>query len=150
MISITRCDSNSTDFKELIKLLDYDLDERNGASQLDYNKYNIIDFVETVVIAYSDNEPIGCGCFKKIDKYNIEIKRMFVKAERRGMRIAEKILNELEAWATELDYTHSILETGIKQLEAIRLYKRCGYSKIENFGQYKGMASSVCFGKDLN
>ena len=42
-----------------------------------------------------------------------------------------------------------ILETGKRQAEAIRLYKKSGYDIIPNYGQYAGIENSVCFKKDL-
>lgn len=61
------------------------------------------------------------------------------------VRIAEKVLQELEAWAVELNVTEFILETGKRQPEAIRLYQRCEI--IPNFGQYEGDENSVCMQK---
>jgi GNAT superfamily N-acetyltransferase len=74
---------------------------------------------------------------------------MFVKAEARGKRIAAAILEELEAWAREATFTECVLETGLKQPEAIALYKREGYEQIPNYGQYAGVENSVCMKKAL-
>jgi GNAT superfamily N-acetyltransferase len=79
----------------------------------------------------------------------VEIKRMFVRPKQCGKGLASSVLRELESWAQELGYTHAILETGRKQAEAIGLYQKYGYKRIENYGQYQGMANSVCFGKNL-
>ncbi len=75
---------------------------------------------------------------------------MFVRPEIRGKGIAFEILTELEKWATELNFTSSILETGYKQPEAIRLYEKSGYALIPNYGQYEGVENSVCMKKNLN
>ena len=74
---------------------------------------------------------------------------MFVNPDFRGKRIAAKVLNELENWATELGYERCILETGLKQPEAIALYERCNYQKIKNYDQYEGIEESVCYEKIL-
>jgi GNAT superfamily N-acetyltransferase len=74
---------------------------------------------------------------------------MYVKKEQRGKGLAVDILNDLESWAKELNYTFCILETGINQPEAIQLYKKTGYKSIENYGQYAGVATSYCFQKTL-
>lgn len=42
-----------------------------------------------------------------------------------------------------------VLETGIRQPEAIALYKRSGYVQIPNYGQYLNVENSVCFEKVL-
>ena len=75
---------------------------------------------------------------------------MYVQEEYRGNGIAKMILNELECWAKEKKYIRTILETGIKQYEAIRLYEKMGYVRMENFGQYIGNYNSLCMQKEIN
>ena len=83
------------------------------------------------------------------DADTAEIKRMYVKKQNRGKRYASFILIELEKWAKELSFQKCILETGINQKEAIRLYKRNGYTLIPNYGQYAEVDKSFCFEKVL-
>lgn len=73
-----------------------------------------------------------------------------ISPEYRGSGAAGMILSELEKWAVEQGYFVSILQTGIKQPDAIRFYSRNGYFIIENFGQYAGDDNSVCMKKILN
>jgi putative acetyltransferase len=147
--SIIRCDSDSSVFRELTHQLDIELGKRYGTLQSSYDQYNVIPYVDTVIVAYVNGTPAGCGCFKKHDEKTVEIKRMFVKSEYRRRGIAQRILDELENWASELGFSRAILETGIKQPEAIALYKKREYLPIDNFGQYAGMQNSVCFGKNI-
>ena len=72
---------------------------------------------------------------------------MFVRLENRGRGIAGEILNELETWAKELNFSEFVLETGVKQPEAIRLYQKSGYETIPNYGQYLNVENSVCMKK---
>ena len=149
MVSVIRSNSKNKDFIDLIKKLDKELNERYGIIQSDYNHFNLINDLCTVVIAYIEDVPVGCGCFKEYDNKTIEIKRMFIKPKNRGKGISKTILKELEKWALELGFSKSILETGIKQPEAIRLYEKNGYFKIDNYGQYVGVSNSICFEKIL-
>ena len=148
-LEIQRCDSTNADFRNLIKSLDAELDERYGNLQKQYDVYNQIEFLETVVVAYEENTPVGCGCFKRADDQNVEIKRVFVWNNCRGKGIASLILKELECWAKEKGFLYSILETGSKQHEAINLYKKKGYEITDNFGQYIGNTNSICMKKAL-
>lgn len=75
---------------------------------------------------------------------------MFTLPEMRGKGIASKIVSELEIWSKELGFSKIILETGIRQKEAIALYEKCGYQKIPNYGQYSGKENSYCYEKILN
>jgi putative acetyltransferase len=149
MIQITRTHNENKDFRGLIRELDLELHGNYGSLQTEYDKYNKVDLIDTVIIAYDHNVPIGCGCFKKYDETSVEIKRMFVKKEYRGKGISKMILHELENWAKEKKYSRSIFETGMKQIEAKGLYHKCGYSEIENYGQYAGNVNSVCMAKKL-
>jgi GNAT superfamily N-acetyltransferase len=106
-------------------------------------------FKNTVVIGYIGSKPVGCGCFKVFNNNAIEIKRMVVRPESRGSGIAKLILSELEKWAIEKGFSVSVLETGIKQPEAIRFYTKLGYTRIDNYGQYKDNQNSICMSKAL-
>lgn len=50
---------------------------------------------------------------------------------RRG--IAKKILDEVEAWAKELNFAECALEMGVKQPESVALYRKGGYEIIPNY-----------------
>ena len=147
MTNLIRTDSNNNDFRELVTLLDADLQIRDGAEHSFYAQFNKIDEIREVVIAYEDEKAVGCGAFKYYEKETAEIKRMFVREDVRGRGIASEILAELEVWAKELNYTECILETGVKQPEAIALYRKSGYEIIQSYGQYLNVENSVCMKK---
>lgn len=146
-IELLRTDSDNADFRELVKSLDADLAIRDGAEHLFYAQYNKIDAIKNVVVAYENGAAVGGGAFKEYESHTAEIKRMFVPPEQRGRGIAGRILAELEAWAKELNFTECVLETGKKQPEAIRLYRKSGYEIFANYGQYAGVENSVCMRK---
>lgn len=146
-IKLTRTNSDDTDFRELVALLDRDLLIRDGDEHSFYAQFNKIDKIRHVVVAYEDGEAVGCGAVKEFADGAAEIKRMFVRPEHRGRGIARSILTELETWAGELGFSECILETGVKQPEAIRLYQKSGYETIPNYGQYAGIENSVCMKK---
>ena len=149
MIRLQRTTSDNEDFRLLIAELDKELLSRYEERQAIYDRYNIIENNRNVVIAYKEEMPAGCGCFKKFDDHSVEIKRMFVKPEYRGQKIAASILQELENWAIELNISGTVLETGIKQHEAIHLYRKSGYIVVQNYGPYKGLPESICMQKNL-
>lgn len=148
-IILKRTNSENPDFLELVKHLDADLAIRDGDEHAFYNQFNKLDAIKNVVIAYLNGEAVGAGGIKQYDSGIMEVKRMFVLPENRGKGIAAEILKELEKWARELGFNKCVLETGIRQPEAIALYKKCGYKSIPNYGQYRDAPSSVCFEKFL-
>ena len=147
MTSFNRTTSENTDFRNLVALLDADLRIRDGDEHSFYAQFNKIENIRNVIVCYIDDNPIGCGAFKEYDEKKVEIKRMFVQPEYRGKRIGLYILKELELWASELNYPECILETGKKQLEAIRVYQKAGYTITKNYGQYEHIENSVCMTK---
>ena len=149
MIKIQRTNSEDNDFRKLVKLLDAELAIIDGDEHSFYSQFNKIDKIKYVVVAYEDEKPVGCGAMKEYDAESMEVKRMFVPREFRKRGIAAGILAEIEAWAGELSYRRCILETGIRQPEAIGLYRKCGYTYIPNYGQYTGVENSVCFEKKI-
>jgi putative acetyltransferase len=148
-ISIIRTQSSNDDFRDLVFQLDKDLYNRYQSIQNVYDKLNKIESIDTVVVAYVNGQPIGCGCFREFVSKTVEIKRMFVKSDYRGLGISKLILIDLENWAKDLGFSKAILETGIKQPEAIGLYEKTGYLLVANYGQYKNIRTSVCFEKTL-
>ncbi|MET4137642.1 GNAT family N-acetyltransferase [Pedobacter sp. UYP1] len=149
MIKIVRTNSENTDFVKLINFLDKYLAEKHGNDHFFYTQYNKVDQIKHVVVAYQDDEPIGCGAIKQYDPDTMEVKRMYTSPVARGKGIATNVLTELEIWTTELGYKKCILETEKRQVKAIELYKKNGYQLIPNYGQYAQIENSVCFEKDM-
>ncbi|MEQ1643035.1 MAG: GNAT family N-acetyltransferase [Pyrinomonadaceae bacterium] len=149
MVTLIRTDAENEDLLSLVALLDEELKLRDGDDHYFFAQFNKLAGIIGAVVAYVDGEPVGCGAFKGFSETEAEIKRMFVKPESRGQRIAAKILTELESWARQTEFTACVLETGFKQPEAIALYKRSGYTEIPNYGQYAEVAASVCMRKAI-
>ena len=144
-----KTNSDNEDFKLLVSLLDAHLAMTDGDEHNFYNQFNKITHIKHVIVVYENQKPVGCGAIKKYDTATAEVKRMYVAPEMRGQGIAGKILAVLELWALELDFKKCILETGVRQPDAIALYKKSGYAIIPNNGQYENVENSVCFEKNL-
>lgn len=149
MITIHRTNAEDPAFRELVTALDRDLRIRDGEEHAFFAAFNKIDLIRHAVLAFEGETAVGCGAVKEYEPGTMEIKRMYVRPEYRGRGIAAEVLGALEAWSRELGYKLCILETGVKQPEAIALYSKCAYRRIPNYGQYADVASSVCFEKHL-
>jgi putative acetyltransferase len=101
------------------------------------------------LIARRDGIAVGCGALVPMDEYRVEVKRMFVPAAERGLRIATMILGELERLAREFDYDAMRLETGDKQPESIALYGKSGFYRIPNFPPYENDPAAFCYEKQI-
>ncbi|MBC6110103.1 GNAT family N-acetyltransferase [Pedobacter fastidiosus] len=149
-LALKRTNSENTDFRELVTLLDKDLAVRDGDEHTFYAQFNKVDAIKEVVVAYQNEIPVACGAIKPFSASVAEVKRMFVHPDFRKQGIAAKILSELESWAAELGFSECVLETGKKQPEAIHLYQKVGYQITPNYGQYIGVENSVCMAKVLS
>ena len=147
-MKLIRTNSDNQDFIQLVKMLDEYLAYVDGDDHAFYDQFNKIDALQHCILIFEDENPVGCGAIKPYDKTSAELKRMFVIPEFRGKGYASKIVSELERWAKEMGFKKVILETGINQLDAIRLYEKT-YERMENYGQYKGVQNSLCFIKEL-
>ena len=149
-IVLRRTNSVDPHFQALVADLDKDLWARYPAIQQNFTPFNNIDESARVVVAYDDDLPVGCGCFRPMDdKVTFEVKRMYVKPESRGMGIAKLILSELEEWGKEEGFILANLETGNNQPEALAVYARARYKQIPNYPPYTHIAESICMSKKL-
>lgn len=101
------------------------------------------------VIAWLDDQPVGCGAIRPIDETTTEVKRMYVIPAARGQGIARQILAQLETHAITAGFRATRLETGIRQPEAVALYEKAGYVPIPCYGIYAQNPESRCFEKQL-
>src|SRR5262249_26309726 len=84
-------------------------------------------------LAWDGAELCGFGALVNREGVYGEIKRMYVAPHRRGQGIGKALLQKLEEKAKELGLPHVRLETGVKQPEAIALYRAFGYQPIAPF-----------------
>lgn len=146
---IIRTESSHEDFVQLVRELDHYLAIIDGDEHDFYHQYNQIENLGHVVLLSIDGNTVSCGAFKELTEDTVEMKRMWTRPDYRGKGCASTVLGELEGWAFEKGYTHSMLETGRRMQDAVKLYLQNGYAEIENYGQYIGIENSICFKKTL-
>jgi len=98
-----------------------------------------------------DGELVASGAAKIMqdeDSY-AEIKRVFVVDEHRGKGLSSKLMRFLETELQGRGVSLFRLETGIKQPEALGLYRKLGYLERGPFGSYKADPYSVFMEKQV-
>jgi putative acetyltransferase len=100
-------------------------------------------------VARANGMALGCGAFVLTGDNAGEMKRVFVDPKARGKGIARLLMEALEREAAKLGVAQMQLETGIKQPEAIALYRRFGYAERGPFGAYKPDPLSLFMEKRL-
>lgn len=79
----------------------------------------------------------------------VEVKRMYVVPEARGLGFARRVLAELERTARSAGHDLAVLGTGAMQPEAIALYLSEGYTAIPVFGPYAGHELARSYAKRI-
>jgi putative acetyltransferase len=149
MVTYKRTNSKDPDFMKLAEELEADLKIRDGEQHETYAQLNKISLLKYAIVAYDHERPVGCGALREYNDDSMEVKRMFVAADKRNLGIATEILRLLERLAMNLKCKKCLLETGINQPEAIQFYLKNGYRNIPKYGQYENSGNSVCFEKIL-
>lgn len=111
--------------------------------------YNLSSSVEIVLLVFSDNVPVACSGLKKYSDNDVEIKRVWVEPKYRNDHIATKMMNLLEDKAKQLGFLRMILQTREIMSDAVRLYTKLGYYKIENYPPYDKLEGAICFAKKI-
>ncbi len=149
---VQRVDILSAPARALIEALNAELSSRypeEGATHFRLDPGEVADGQGAFLIASSGGQPVGCGAVRRIEARTGEIKRMYVSPDARGRGIGRAVLAALEAEARTLGIARLVLETGLRQGEALALYEGAGFSRIPAFGEYANSPLSVCMAKDL-
>jgi putative acetyltransferase len=138
------------DLQQLIRQLDAELltlYPAEGIFGVDFSHPSVA--AMTFCVAYSDGVAAGCGALRPLAQGSAELKRFYVDPVLRGRGIATRLLGYLESKARQAGVASLRLETGPKQPAAIALYRKCGYTEIEAYGEYVGCPHSYCMEKSL-
>ncbi|WP_183093251.1 GNAT family N-acetyltransferase [Nocardioides stalactiti] len=89
----------------------------------------------TYVLATIDGEPVAYGGLRptSLDATTTELKRMWVHPDWRGAGLGSRMLRHLEALAAELGARRLVLDTNEALAEAITMYDRAGYRRIDRY-----------------
>ncbi|RKS08272.1 acetyltransferase (GNAT) family protein [Nocardiopsis sp. Huas11] len=141
---------NDPDAEALRALQRREIAERYGTPDSEPGTAPSAEDIDLFVVAREgDGTAVGCGGLRRLDDAIGEVKRMYVRPERRGSGVAPLILAALEDWAREQGWKALRLETGDRQPDAVRFYTRSGYAPIPSFGAYADEPSSLCFERVL-
>jgi putative acetyltransferase len=82
---------------------------------------------------------VGCGGVALFPDF-AEVKRMYVRDGARGAGVADAILARIEQEARDAGLSVLRLETGDRQVAAMRFYARAGFRRCQAFGAYRQMS----------
>ena len=144
-------DGNNEDFQRFyIETENYYSSLVGGlANRKAFVPYNISESITDVLIVYMDDKAVACGGLKKYSDTDVEIKRVWVDPNLRGKHIATELMDFIEKRAAEMGYKRTILQTREIMKDAVGLYQKRGYEKIENYPPYDKLDGAICFAKKL-
>lgn len=104
--------------------------------------------VLVTLVGYAGDRPVAHALLRRLGD-EVEIKRMYVAPDARGLGAADALMTALEDAARSAGAARVVLHTGDRQLAAVRTYQRHGYTPIDVYEPYVGMPASLCFEKVL-
>lgn len=143
-------DARNTDYLMLAQKLDEYYFTLVGDVQLRYAEANRPENMACLIVAYDNDIPVGCGCWKRVNQTTAEVKRIFVMPEYRCQGVASAIIRKLEGSIAQAGYSHIILETARTTSDSKALYLSLGYQEIDYFGSPAGAENCLCFEKKVN
>ena len=98
-----------------------------------------------------NNELVGCGALKFLEKKHGEFKSIRVADKFRKTGIGEKIIDHLIEEAKKLEVSKLSIETGAGNffLPARKLFSKFGFKKCSPFAHYKNDPNSCYYSLDL-
>jgi GNAT superfamily N-acetyltransferase len=85
------------------------------------------------LVGWDGTHAVAGGGLRAFAEGVAEIKRMYVRPAARSRGVAGELLAVLESAASALGYRAVRLDTGPKQIHAIRLYQNAGFVPIEPY-----------------
>jgi putative acetyltransferase len=140
-VELARCATD--DVRSLIAELDqilwaeYTPEQRHGLA-LDAIFNSNIQFF----LARLNGVAVGCGGVALFRDF-AEVKRMYVRDAARGRGVAQALLARIEKEARGAGLLLLRLETGERQIAALRFYQRAGFETCAAFGAYAKMAQQA-------
>jgi GNAT superfamily N-acetyltransferase len=103
----------------------------------------------TFLVAEVDGVPAACGAWRVHEDGIVEIKRLYVEPGFRRRGLAQLVMQALEESAARAGHRAVLLNTGLRQPEALALYARLGYRDVPGYGIYAESPDARFLGKEL-
>lgn len=112
---------NDESFKKYLDIQNYDeeIEHLEMKYGMPYGRLYLI---------YCDEKLAGC----KIDNQNCEMKRLYIRPEFRGKKLANILVDKIIEDAKKIGYSYMLLDTLPFLQSAIHIYKKFGFYEIES------------------
>ena len=148
-VKLTITDKHNADFLRLTRQLVSEYVAQFGMEALAYCPEEALEQVACALVAHCGGVPVASGALRRLDDTTAELMRIYVLPEHRRQGLGAMIVGALEREAKRLEFERLSLVTGADMPDALSLYDRLGYSRIENYGSNCGDEICVCMAKRL-
>ncbi len=132
-----RCDPEELPAAELLSEMQAELNALYGTpDRLDLPRLEPVDLRPpggAYLVGWEGGRVVAGGGFRHLADGVAEFKRMYVRPPARSRGIAGELLVALESAAYALGYRRARLDTGPRQVHAIRLYEGAGFVPVEPY-----------------
>lgn len=80
-----------------------------------------------VLLAWHDDDVIGCAGYRKVDDATCEMKRVYVRSSTRGQNVGRRLVEQVMREARAAGYQRMCLDVLPEFVAAQRLYKTLGF-----------------------
>lgn len=101
-----------------------------------------------LLVAVEGEDVLGMIAYHRHSDTRCEMKRLYVKPSCRGMKLGEKLIEELIVHARQAGYKEMVLDTIVPLQSAIHLYKKLGFAESEPY-YHNPMPDVLYFRKEL-
>ncbi len=120
-------------FLEYAAFLDFDLSFQNFEDELRDLPGVYAPPSGSLLLAYLDEEVVGCAALRHLAGTTCEMKRLFVRPGARGSGAGRALAQRIISEARVRGYTAIRLDTIEFMTEAIKLYRSLGFQEIEAY-----------------
>ena len=150
-LKVIHTNSENSDFITLGQMMDKEVDNYINPTEVEKFAYSL-DNIENCFVAYNNNQPVGCGCFKPFKLSIAELHKVYTIPAYRANGVCHAIIKNIEKVAKSCGYKTLVLETS-KEMQSsspsVKVYEKLGYKIIKNFPPYIDENESICMAKDL-
>jgi len=120
-------------FRDYAKSLGVDLSFQDFEKELKSIDHQYRQPTGGLILAFKEEQVVGCVGVRKLDSDTAELKRMYVKVECRGYNIGVELLRRSLKLGKELGYKKMRLDTLENMTKAQSLYQSFGFYEIPSY-----------------
>ena len=100
----------------------------------------------TLLLAKMDSKIVGCISYIEKDSKTVEMRRLNVHPDFRGLKIGRLLIEHILAKAKDNGYKQMYIKTSSPNTSAQKLYEKLGIRQLENWLPFENYFIDICTG----